>query len=176
MVGRLVGHRESGRYNEEVLRSQGPSLTTEAGTAITGQTPVPPESLSSANDNPEPRGLATQSPHTQGATGVSDAQNKKAQENTQFDENHKAEIQKSEDQNVKCNYNDYGGTNHDDHPRTVTSSRNRRQPQQLCVGVCPAAARFIRAGVRRCRLKRCVRAVRASTQPRGFLRVCCFPM
>ncbi|PBJ76282.1 mucin TcMUCII [Trypanosoma cruzi cruzi] len=56
--------RESGRYNEEVLRSQGPSLTTEAGTAITGQTPVPPESLSSANDNPEPRGLATQSPHT----------------------------------------------------------------------------------------------------------------
>ncbi|KAF8297398.1 mucin, putative, partial [Trypanosoma cruzi] len=34
-----------------------------------------------------------------------------------------------------------------DHPRTVTSSRNRRQPQQLCVGVCPAGARRIRAGV-----------------------------
>ncbi|KAF8290602.1 putative mucin TcMUCI [Trypanosoma cruzi] len=28
--------------------------------------------------------------------------------------------------------------------RTVTSSRNRRQPQQLCVGVCPAGARCIR--------------------------------
>ncbi|PBJ79595.1 mucin TcMUC [Trypanosoma cruzi cruzi] len=130
---------ESGGNREESLRSQGPSLPKEAGTTITGQTPVPPESLSSANDSPETRGLATQSPHThtQGATGMSDAQNKKAQENTQFDENHKAEIQKSEDQNVKCNYNDYRGANHDDHPRTVTSSRNRRQPQQLCVGVCP---------------------------------------
>ncbi|EAN81261.1 mucin TcMUC, putative, partial [Trypanosoma cruzi] len=47
----------------------------------------------------------------------------------------------------------YGGANHDDHPRTITSSRSRRQPQQLCVGVCPAAARRIRAGVRRCGLK-----------------------
>ncbi|PBJ78583.1 mucin TcMUCII [Trypanosoma cruzi cruzi] len=71
--------RESGRNREEVLRCQGPSLPTEAGTAITGQTSVPPETMSSANDNPEPRGLATQSPHTQGATGMSDAQNKKAQ-------------------------------------------------------------------------------------------------
>ncbi|RNC35409.1 mucin TcMUCII [Trypanosoma cruzi] len=60
-----------------------------------------------------------------------------------------------------------------DHPRTVTSSRNRRQPQQLCVGVCPAAARRIRSGVHRSGLKRCVRAVRASTQPRGLVRVCC---
>ncbi|RNF01723.1 mucin TcMUCII [Trypanosoma cruzi] len=83
---------------------------------------------------------------------MSDAQNKKAQENTQFDENHKAEIQKSEDQNVKCNYNDYRGANHD-HPRAVTSSRNRRQPQQLCVDVCPAAACRIRAGVHHCGLK-----------------------
>ncbi|RNC32277.1 mucin TcMUCII [Trypanosoma cruzi] len=56
--------RESGRNREEGLRSQGPSLPTEAGTAITGQTRVPPETMSSANDNPEPPGLATQSPHT----------------------------------------------------------------------------------------------------------------
>ncbi|ESS61706.1 hypothetical protein TCDM_10689 [Trypanosoma cruzi Dm28c] len=107
---------------------------------------------------------------------MSDAQNKKAQENTQFDENHKALIQKSEDQNVKCNYNDYKSTNHDDHPRTVTSSRNGRQPQQLCVGVCPAGACRIRAGVHHSGLKRCMRAVRASTQPRGFVRVLCGPM
>ncbi|RNF10778.1 mucin TcMUCII [Trypanosoma cruzi] len=46
------------------LRSQGPSLPTEAGTAITGQTSVPPETMSSAKDNPEPAGLATQPPHT----------------------------------------------------------------------------------------------------------------
>ncbi|RNC54392.1 mucin TcMUCII [Trypanosoma cruzi] len=84
--------RDSGRNREEGLRRQGPSLPAEAGTAITGQTRVSPEKMSSANDNPEPRGLATQSPHTQDATGVSDAQNKKAQENTQGDENHKAQV------------------------------------------------------------------------------------
>ncbi|RNC32981.1 hypothetical protein TcCL_Unassigned04365, partial [Trypanosoma cruzi] len=50
---------------------------------------------------------------------------------------------------------------------------NGRQPQQLCVGVCPAGACRIRAGVHRCGLKRCVRAARASTQPRGLVRVCC---
>ncbi|KAF8290594.1 mucin, putative, partial [Trypanosoma cruzi] len=47
---------------------------------------------------------------------------------------------------------DYRGTNRFDHPRTVTSSRSRRQPQQLCVGVCPAGARCIRAGVHHCGL------------------------
>ncbi|RNE96872.1 mucin TcMUCII [Trypanosoma cruzi] len=67
---------ESGRDSEEGLRSPGPSLPKEAGTAITGQTRAPPESLNSASDNPEPAGLATQSPHTRGATGMSDAQNK----------------------------------------------------------------------------------------------------
>ncbi|PBJ78621.1 mucin TcMUC [Trypanosoma cruzi cruzi] len=45
------------------------------------------------------------------------------------------------------------GANHDDHPRTVTSSRSRRRPQQPCVGVCPAAARRIRAGVHHSGLK-----------------------
>ncbi|RNC39034.1 mucin TcMUCII [Trypanosoma cruzi] len=89
---------ESGRDREEGVRRQGPSLPTEAGTAITGQTSVPPESLSSANYNPEPPGLATQSPHTQGATGMSDAQNKKAQENTQVYENHK---QRYKNQKIK---------------------------------------------------------------------------
>ncbi|ESS61474.1 hypothetical protein TCDM_10928 [Trypanosoma cruzi Dm28c] len=77
------------------------------------------------------------------------------------------------------NHNDHRrarATNYDDHPHTVTSSRSRRQPQQLCVGVCPATACRIRGGVHRCGLKRCMRAVRASTQPRGFVRVCCGPM
>ncbi|PBJ78226.1 mucin-like glycoprotein [Trypanosoma cruzi cruzi] len=65
MVGEtVVPQTESGRDSEEGLRSPGPSLPKEAGTAITGQTRVPPESLSSASDNPEPAGLATQSPHT----------------------------------------------------------------------------------------------------------------
>ncbi|KAF8278785.1 mucin, putative, partial [Trypanosoma cruzi] len=54
--------------------------------------------------------------------------------------------------NTGTKYYDYRGANYNDHPRTVTSSRNRRQPQQLCVGVCPAAARCIRAGVRHCGL------------------------
>ncbi|PBJ77136.1 mucin TcMUCII [Trypanosoma cruzi cruzi] len=78
--------------------------------------------------------------------------------------------------NTGTKHYDYRDASCVDHPRTVTSSRNRRQPQQLCVGVCPAGARCIRAGVRHCGLKRCVRAVRASTQPRGFVRVCCCPM
>ncbi|ESS55250.1 mucin TcMUCII [Trypanosoma cruzi Dm28c] len=64
--------------------------------------------------------------------------------------------------NTGTKHYDYRGASCVDHPRTVTSSRNRRQPQQLCVGVCPAGARCIRAGVRHCGLKRCVRAVRAS--------------
>ncbi|RNC32373.1 mucin TcMUCII, partial [Trypanosoma cruzi] len=59
-----VPQTESGRDSEEGLRIPGPSLRKGAGTAITGQTRVPPESLSSASDNPEPPGLATQSPHT----------------------------------------------------------------------------------------------------------------
>ncbi|KAF8294462.1 putative mucin TcMUCII, partial [Trypanosoma cruzi] len=43
----------------------------------------------------------------------------------------------------------YRGANHDDdHPHRHVFG-NRRQPQQLCVGVCPAAARRIRAGVHR---------------------------
>ncbi|KAF8278695.1 mucin, putative, partial [Trypanosoma cruzi] len=54
--------------------------------------------------------------------------------------------------NTGTKHYDYRGTNRFDHPRTVTSSRNRRQPQQLCVGVCPAGARCIRAGVHRCGL------------------------
>ncbi|PBJ76781.1 mucin TcMUCII [Trypanosoma cruzi cruzi] len=78
--------------------------------------------------------------------------------------------------NTGTKHYDYRGASCVDHPRTVTSSRNRRQPQQLCVGVCPAGARCIRAGVHRSGLKRCVRAVRASTQPRVFVRVCCCPI
>ncbi|PBJ69805.1 mucin TcMUCII [Trypanosoma cruzi cruzi] len=45
-----------------------------------------------------------------------------------------------DDYNRGTNHDDHRGANHDDHPRTVASSRSRRQPQQLCVGVCPAAA------------------------------------
>ncbi|RNF04227.1 mucin TcMUCII, partial [Trypanosoma cruzi] len=67
-------------------------------------------------------------------------------------------------------------SNHDDFPCTVTFSRNRRQPQQLCVGVCPAAARRIRAGVHHSGLKNCMRTVRSSTQPSGFVPVHCGPM
>ncbi|KAF8303327.1 mucin, putative, partial [Trypanosoma cruzi] len=42
---------------------------------------------------------------------------------------------------------DYRDAKYDDHPCAVKYSQNRRQPQQLCVGVCPAASRRIRAGV-----------------------------
>ncbi|PBJ77672.1 mucin TcMUC [Trypanosoma cruzi cruzi] len=153
--GATVGPQtESGRDSEEGLRSPGPSLPKEAGTAITGQTRAPPESLSSASDNPEPAGLATQSPHTHEVRPVCQMHKIKGAVNTRGDENHKAPTTMTT-------------------TRTVTSSRNRRQPQRLCVGVCPAAARRIRAGVHHCGLKRCVWAVRASTQSWGFVRFYC---
>ncbi|KAF8280009.1 putative mucin TcMUCII [Trypanosoma cruzi] len=122
---------ESGRDSEEGLRSPGPSLPKEAGTAITGQTTSSPESLSSASDNPEPAGLATQSPHTHKVRPVCQMHKIKGAVNTRGDENHKAP---TSNQSIKMPNKTNTTTT-----RTVTSSRNRRQPQQLCVGVCLAA-------------------------------------
>ncbi|EKF27173.1 hypothetical protein MOQ_009110, partial [Trypanosoma cruzi marinkellei] len=57
---------------------------------------------------------------------------------------------------------------------TTTTTRAPSRPREIdgsfgrsSVGVCSAAARRIRAGVHRCGLKGCVRAMRASTRPRG---------
>ncbi|ESS62318.1 hypothetical protein TCDM_10042 [Trypanosoma cruzi Dm28c] len=94
----------------------------------------------------------------------------------EHDDDHNKTTDYDNHYNTGTKHYDYRGTNRVDHPRTVKSSRSRRQPQQLCVGVCPAGACRIRAGVHRCGLKRCVRAVRASTQPRVFVRVCCCPI
>ncbi|EKF30333.1 mucin-associated surface protein (MASP), putative [Trypanosoma cruzi marinkellei] len=66
-------------------------LPVSAGTAINGQTPVSSEKISLANDNPKLPGLETHSPHNEGATGRSDAQNKRTEINTQVDENHTAQ-------------------------------------------------------------------------------------
>ncbi|RNC31961.1 mucin TcMUCII [Trypanosoma cruzi] len=170
---------ESGRDSEEGLRIPGPSLPKEAGTAITGQTPAPPESLSSASDNPEPRGLATQSPHTQGATGMSDAQNKRRSKIHEAMRiiRHRYQIRSRNHYNRGTEEygQEYRGANHYDPHRHVfakwtAASAALRGYVPRCRG------RRIRDGVHHSGLKRCVRAVRASTQSRGFVRFYCGPM
>ncbi|RNC42875.1 mucin TcMUCII [Trypanosoma cruzi] len=184
---------ENGRSAEEGLGSEGISLPTKAVAAISGQTTgasVLPGTPIPASDNPESPGLANQSAQTQEVLQTGNVRS-----GEELSQSQESTLPRAPEKSVEAPTTTTTTTTaapattstttstttteaptYDDHPCTVTSSRNRRQPQQLCVGVCPAASCRIRAGVHRCGLKRCVWAVRASTQPRGSVYVYCGPM